>query len=465
MQRVNHIHFVGIGGAGMCGIAEVLHNLGYEVSGTDLKITAITQHLDAMGIRIHHRHSEAHVNGSDVVVYSAAVAEDNTEILAARNKKIPVVPRAEMLSELMRFRQGIAIAGTHGKTTTTSLIASLLAEGGLDPTYVIGGRLNSTGSNARLGAGRYLVAEADESDGSFLHLCPVYAVITNIDADHLENYQASYDNLKQGFTEFLYRLPFYGLAVVCLDDAGVQDILADIHKPVVTYGIDSQADYIARNMQFSASETRFELAGNKIRQAMDMRLNMPGRHNVSNALAACAVAAELGVSLEHITAGLARFAGIDRRSSLLGSVCLSGKTVQVIDDYAHHPTEIRAVYQAVAAGWPAKRIVVVFQPHRYTRTRDLFEEFCQVLAVVEVLLVLDIYPAGEQPITGVDSRTLCRAIGVKGGVHPIYVTAQDDVAAMIAHVINEGDMLLILGAGDIGQLGPHLYQQYGTAVN
>ncbi|MGI9230008.1 MAG: UDP-N-acetylmuramate--L-alanine ligase [Gammaproteobacteria bacterium] len=465
MKRVNHIHFVGIGGAGMCGIAEVLHNLGYVISGTDLQPSAVTRQLAALGIRIGHEHKQANINGSDVVVYSGAVSDDNPEMTAARARKIPTVPRVEMLSELMRLRQGIAIAGTHGKTTTTSLIASLLAAAGLDPTYVIGGQLNSTGSNAKLGAGRFLVAEADESDGSFMRLSPVYAVLTNIDADHLDGYQHSMDKLRHSFAEFLQRLPFYGLAVVCLDDPACREIIGDIHKPVVTYGVDTDADYRAGSIRYAADHTSFELTGNKLEQPVQIHLNMPGRHNVLNALAGIALALELDVGIDHIVSALKQFQGIARRASLLGEIVLAGNTVQVVDDYAHHPTEISAIHQAISDSQPDKRIVVVFQPHRYSRTRDLFEEFCAVLSPMQVLLILDIYPAGEPAISGIDSAALCDSIRVKGKVDPLHITAKDDLVEVLGEVVSDGDVLLILGAGDIGLLGQNLIRDYGTTLH
>ena len=461
LERVRRIHFVGIGGAGMCGIAEVLRNLGYTVSGTDLTPSGATKRLAALGVEVHYGHSAGRVNGSDVVVYSGAIPPDNPETTAARERKIPVVPRAEMLSELMRFRQGIAVAGSHGKTTTTSLIASLLAAAGLDPTYVIGGQLNSSGSNARLGAGRYLVAEADESDGSFLRLSPVYAVLTNMDADHLENYQHSLERLRHSFAEFLHRLPFYGLAVVCVDDPGIRAMLADIHKPLVTYALDGEADYTAAAIRHSAARADFELGGGKVARPVSVRLNMPGRHNVSNALAAIALASELGVEIGPIVAALEKFQGVARRASVLGEIELGGKTAQVVDDYAHHPTEIRAIYEAARASWPGRRVVAVFQPHRYSRTRDLFDEFCEVLSVMQVALILDIYPAGEAPVRGVDSKALCSAIRVKGRVNPLHLTAEDDAAVALGNVIEDGDVVLILGAGDIGEFGPALVAKHG----
>ena len=461
MRRVRHIHFVGIGGAGMSGIAEVLHNLGYTVSGTDLNPGNTTQRLADMGVEVRFEHKEECVNGSDVVVYSSAIPGDNPELSAARKQRIPIIPRAEMLSELMRFREGIAVAGTHGKTTTTSLIASLLAEGMFDPTYVIGGRLNMTGSHARLGKGKYLVAEADESDASFLHLQPVYAVLTNIDLDHLEYCGGSYKALQNNFIDFLHCLPFYGLVVVCNDDAGIREVITRINRPYVTYGIDSDADYRAQSIEYEGATTRFDIVHGNRDDTFRVTLNLPGRHNVLNALAAVALATELGVSKQAISAGLANFQGIARRSSILGDVHIDGKTVLLVDDYAHHPSEITAIVSALADGWPGRNVVVVFQPHRYTRTRDLFEEFCQVLSGLNTLIMLDVYPAGERPIKGADSRSLSRALRVRGEVEPILVSNDAELLAVLENVTVHGDILLLLGAGDISSLGGRLLDAYG----
>ncbi len=462
MGRVRHVHFVGIGGAGMSGIAEVMHNLGYDVSGSDMKDSATTRHLRELGVRVDIGHSAGQVNGSDVLVVSGAVAEDNSEVLAARNKRIPIIPRAEMLAELMRFRHGIAVAGTHGKTTTTSLIASLLAEGGMDPTYVVGGRLISTDSHARLGTGRYLVAEADESDASFLHLQPVISVVTNIDADHLETYAGDIHGLQAVFLEFLHHLPFYGLAVVCVDDPGVKQILAKISKPLVTYALDEEADFVAHGLEASALQMRFSVARGGDRQWLRVTLNLPGRHNVRNALAAIAVATELGVAREKITDALRQFQGIRRRCEVLGTLSLDGKQVTVVDDYGHHPTEIAATLDAIRAGWPERRVVAIFQPHRYTRTRDLFDEFCRELSRFDALLILDVYPAGEQPIAGADSSALCRALVQHGQIAPIFLRQRGDVEAALPGVMNSGDILLVLGAGDIGTLGHELLRGHGN---
>ncbi|MDX1698132.1 MAG: UDP-N-acetylmuramate--L-alanine ligase, partial [Thiohalobacterales bacterium] len=400
MGRVRHVHFIGIGGAGMSGIAEVLHNLGYTVSGSDVRENAVTVRLQAMGITISIGHATGNVADCDVVVVSTAIPEDNPEIVAARERRIPVVPRAEMLAELMRFRYGIGVAGTHGKTTTTSLIASLLAEGGLDPTFVIGGQLNSAASHAQLGAGHYLVAEADESDASFLYLQPSMAVVTNIDADHLPTYAGDFGRLRRTFIEYLHHLPFYGLAVLCLDDAEIQAILGEVTRPVVTYGIDSDADVTATDIAQEGAQTHFVVRRSGHAAGLPVTLNLPGRHNVLNALAAIAVATELGVPDAAIQAALAGFQGIGRRFHIAGEIATPAGNVLLIDDYAHHPREIAPTLAAVRAGWPGRRLVVVFQPHRYSRTHDLFDDFIQVLSSADVLVLGEVYPAGEEPIAG-----------------------------------------------------------------
>ncbi len=465
MGRVRHIHFVGVGGAGMSGIAEVLHNLGYQVSGSDIRQNRATQHLQGLGIVINTKHSEAHVNGSDVVVVSSAVCHDNLELNAARKKRIPVVRRAEMLAELMRFRQGIAIAGTHGKTTTTSLIASVLAEAGLDPTYVIGGLLNSSGSNAKLGSGKYLVAEADESDASFLHLQPVMAVLTNIDNDHLDTYDGDFQNLKNNFLEFLHRLPFYGLAVLCIDDHGVNSILSDMTRPFVTYGESESADYRAKSIRYEKARTFFTVSKAGQDNWLEIELSMPGRHNVLNALAAIAIASELELGEQAIVNALSKFAGIARRCDVLGEMSIAGKTVLLMDDYAHHPAEISAIIDSVRQGWPGQRIVAIFQPHRYSRTRDLFDDFCQVLSILDSLILLDVYPAGETVISGADSRALTRSIRMRGKLDPMYVERRKELQAMLPNILQDGDVLLVLGAGDIGTLSRELYDQYGGLLH
>lgn len=465
MGRVRHIHFVGIGGAGMSGIAELLHNLGYEVSGTDVSDSRTTRHLRSLGINILLGHDESHVQGSDVVVYSSAVSMDNPEIKSAHQQRIPVIRRAQMLAELMRFRSGIAVAGTHGKTTTTSLIASLLAEGGFDPTYVIGGLLNSAGSHARLGSGKYLVAEADESDASFHHLQPVIAVLTNIDPDHLENYGGDFERLKTNFVEFINRLPFYGLAVICIDNPGSREITGKISNSFITYGIDNDADLMAQNIRYDKTITEFDVIQGSEQTWSGLRLNLPGKHNVLNALAAIAVATELGVAKQDIARALKNFQGIARRCNVLGDICIDNKTVMLIDDYAHHPEEIAAILSAVKTGWPGRRVVVVFQPHRFTRTRNLFDEFCKILAAVDVLILLEIYPAGEDPIPGVTGASLCQAIQAKGKLNPVFVENVADVGPVLPGLLLDQDIILILGAGNIGLLGGSLRDQYGPNIH
>lgn len=465
MGRVKRVHFIGVGGAGMGGIAEVLKNLGYTVTGSDVKENRITKRLQSLDIDVHIGHSPEHVEKCDVVVITSAIKPDNIELDAARALRIPVVQRAEMLAELMRFSQGIAIAGTHGKTTTTSLVASVLAEGGMDPTYVIGGLLNSSGTNAKLGSGKYIVAEADESDASFLHLHPVISVITNVDADHLETYGGDMASLRNHFVEFLRQLPFYGLAILCIDDEGVRKILPEVTKPVVTYGIDFEADYNAELIKQEGNKTWFKVSHQHDRDWLEIELNLPGRHNLLNALAAIAVAHELGVSDESIVNALRNFQGIGRRCHVRGQVTLGEKTATLIDDYAHHPTEIAACFDAIHGGWEGRRLVVVYQPHRYTRMRDLFEDFCQVLSRADVLLVLDVYPAGEEPITSADSRSLCRAIRLRGQIEPISVKDPETLKEILSGMIKEDDLLLTLGAGDIGAMSRKLYEDCATTVH
>lgn len=463
MGRVRRVHFIGIGGAGMSGIAEVLKNLGYAVSGSDIRASRTTERLAALGIAVSIGHAAANIQGADVVVVSSAVGKDNQEVSAARASRIPLVRRAEMLAELMRFSQGIAIAGAHGKTTTTSLVASALAEGGLDPTYVIGGLLNSSGSNARLGRGQYIVAEADESDASFLHLNPVIAVITNIDADHLETYGGDLARLQHHFIEFLQQLPFYGLAVLCIDDPGVRRVLPEVSRPVVTYGLDHAADYRAGFLRQQGPRTWFAVAKKDREDWLEIELNLPGKHNLLNALAAVVVAHELGVTDAAIVAALSRFQGIARRCHVRGDIRINGVTVSLIDDYAHHPTEIRAVFAAIRAGWPGRRLVVVYQPHRYSRMRDLFEDFSQALSTADRLLLFEVYAAGETPIAGADSRSLCRAIRLRGRVDPVFVKDRVELAEVLAGVVEEDDLLLTLGAGDIDQVSRQLYERHGGA--
>lgn len=461
MGSTRHIHMVGIGGAGMSGIAEVLLNLGYQLSGSDLRENAVTQRLTALGATIHIGHAQSNVSDCDVVVISSAVTDENPEVTAARAHRIPVIPRAEMLAELMRFRHGIAVAGTHGKTTTTSLLASLLAEGGLDPTFVIGGKLNSAGTNARLGESHYLVAEADESDASFLYLQPMTAVVTNIDADHMETYGGDFEKLKQAFVEFLHHLPFYGIAVLCIDDPVVREILPQITRKVITYGIESEdADYRASAISQNGIVTRFAVHCPEYAVPVPVSMPMPGQHNVLNALAAIAVACELKVTPKAIQQGLEKFEGIARRFQMLGEVEMAGDeqggNVLLIDDYGHHPREVEATVKAAREAWPERRLVVAFQPHRYSRTRDLFEDFTEILSGCDQLLLLEVFAAGEEPISGADSRTLCRAIRARGHVDPIFVSSPDELASTLSGVIQDGDVVLTLGAGSIGQAAHEL---------
>jgi len=461
-HKVKRIHFVGIGGTGMSGIAEVLANQGFEVSGSDLGRNAATQRLSALGVRVLHEHAAQNVNEADVVVVSTAIQSDNSEIVAARERKIPVVPRAQMLAELMRFKQGIAVAGTHGKTTTTSLIASILGEGGVDPTFVIGGRLNSAGANAQLGQGDFLVAEADESDASFLCLSPVISVVTNIDADHMETYDHDLDKLRQSFVDFLQRLPFYGIAVLCEDDANVREILPRITKQMMTYGIapDSKANVRAENIEAVGSQMHFDCVRvNGSVSRMKIVLNSPGRHNVLNALAAIAVATEVGVDDAAIIKALAEFKGVGRRFQRYGEVALSqGGSFTLIDDYGHHPVEMAAVLSAARGAFPGRRLMLAFQPHRYTRTRDCFEDFVKVLSGFDALLLSEVYPAGEAPIVAADGRTLARAVRVAGKVEPVFVDDMSDMPQAIRDAARDGDVIITMGAGSIGTVPGKLTQ-------
>ena len=450
MGRIRCIHFVGIGGVGMGGIAEVMLNLGYDISGSDLNENAVTQRLTKLGAKIYSSHSTENVMHCDVVVVSTAVKEDNPEVVAAHEKRIPVVPRAEMLAELMRFRYGIAVAGTHGKTTTTSLIASVLAEGDFDPTFVIGGRLNSAGTNARLGESHYLVAEADESDASFMHLQPMMAVVTNIDADHMETYGGDFENLRQTFIEFLHHLPFYGLAVLCIDDDEVRNVIPQINRPMITYGFSDDADIHATNLRQEGNKTFFSVAKKDNKKWLEITLNMPGEHNVLNALAAIAVANEIGVDADSIQQALLKFEGIGRRFQINGDYQLADASVMHVDDYGHHPREVEATILAIRKGWPDKRLVVAFQPHRYTRTRDLFEDFTAVLTTVDALVLLEVFSAGETVIAGADGRSLARSIRARGQVDPVFVEHIEELASTLKSVLKDGDILLTLGAGSIG---------------
>jgi UDP-N-acetylmuramate--alanine ligase len=455
MRRIKHIHFVGIGGAGMGGIAEVLVNLGYQVQGSDLKPNAVTRRLETLGAKIKFGHSAENVTQADVVVVSTAVAADNPEVVQAHAQRIPIVKRAEMLGELMRFRYSIAVAGTHGKTTTTSMVSSLLAEGGLDPTFVIGGRLKSAGTNARLGTGKYLVAEADESDASFMHLQPMIAIVTNVDADHLATHAGDFEKLKQSFVDFLHNLPFYGLAVICADDPQSASLLPRINRPIVTYGIESAADIRAVNIERHGMQTKFDVlrAG---RTPLTVRVNMPGTHNVLNALAAIAVATELEVADAAIQNALAGFQGIDRRLQQYGDVLTENGRITIVDDYGHHPTEIAATLEAVRQGWAGRRVVLAFQPHRYTRTHDLLDDFARVLATTDALVVTEVYAAGEAPIAGADGKAICRAVRSHGRVEPVFVDKVENLSDALARIVQDGDVVVTMGAGSIGSVPAEL---------
>ncbi len=455
MRRIHRIHFIGIGGAGMCGIAEVLLNQGYRVSGSDLRQSEVTDRLVRLGGTVFIGHVAEQVDGVDVVVVSSAIDEHNPEIVRAREQRIPLVRRAEMLAELMRFRHGIAVAGAHGKTTTTSLIASIFAEAGLDPTYVIGGLLNGAGTNARLGASRYLVAEADESDASFLHLQPMVSVVTNIDADHMETYGGDFETLKRTYVEFLHNLPFYGLAVLCLDDAAVQSILDKVGRPVLTYGMGAEADYRASQIEADGLKTRFRVDRPEPLPPLQVCLNLPGRHNVLNALAAIVVASDQGIDDGAMTKALTEFAGVGRRFSILLDRPCQNRHLTLIDDYGHHPREIAATIAAVRDSFPQRRLIMIFQPHRYTRTRDLYEDFVTELSGVDVLILLDVYPAGEKAITGADARALARSLRARG-LEPIYLDDAHKLNTLLPTLLADGDVVLAQGAGNVGQIARDL---------
>jgi UDP-N-acetylmuramate--alanine ligase len=457
MQGFRRVHFVGIGGAGMSGIAEVLHTLGYDVSGSDRVRSPVTERLAGMGIDIAIGHDAANVARVDAVVVSSAIKADNPELAAARARRIPVVPRAEMLGELMRFRRGIAVAGTHGKTTTTSLVASVLAEAGYDPTFVIGGQLLSAGVHARLGAGDYLVAEADESDGSFLMLSPVAAIVTNIDADHLEHYHGDYAELKQAFVDFLHRLPFYGLAVLCVDDPEVAELAQRTPRSTLTYAIDRSADVRGANLHADGARMRFDLQLPD-QPSLPVELNLPGRHNVLNALAAATLGWHLGIEPFAIARALERFQGVGRRFHINGELPIDAGKVLLVDDYGHHPREVAAVMEAARAGWSDRRLVVVFQPHRYTRTRDLLDDFAGVLCEADALVLTDVYPAGEAPIAGADGRALARAVRARGKVDPVFIEHPRELRETLPPLLRDGDLVLLLGAGDIGAAAAELAQ-------
>ncbi len=458
MRRIRRIHFIGIGGVGMCGIAEVLLNQGYDISGSDLRQSAATDRLTSLGAEIFLGHKADNVATVDVIVVSTAINRENPEIKYALENRIPIVRRAEMLAELMRYRHGIAIAGTHGKTTTTSLVASILAEGDKDPTFVIGGRLTSAGTNAKLGGSRYLVAEADESDASFLHLQPMVSVVTNIEADHMDTYGGDFNKLKQTFIEFLHNLPFYGLAVLCIDDETIKDILPEVNRPVLTYGFDKSADFHAVDLQQDGMFTSFTAKRPGDNKDLRIKLRMPGNHNVLNALAAIAVASDEKIADDAIIRALEKFQGVGRRFQVCGEFALKTGEVMLVDDYGHHPTEVEVTIQAIRNGWPDKRLVMMFQPHRYSRTRDLYEDFVRVLSDVDVLVLLDVYSAGEVEVPGADGRSLCRSIRQRGRVDPIFVERGGAVQSVLKDILQPGDLLITQGAGDVGVIAIELAQ-------
>ncbi len=456
-RGIRRIHFVGIGGSGMSGIAEVLLNLGFEISGSDINKNKVIKNLEKLGATIHIGHAENNLQAVDVVVKSTAIGNDNLEIQYAFKHRIPVIPRAEMLAELMRANRGIAICGTHGKTTTTSLVASIFAEAKFDPTFIIGGVLNSAGTNARLGKGQYLIAEADESDASFLHLQPLISVVTNIEADHMDTYQGDFNKLQQTFIEFLHNLPFYGLAVCCIDDEIVKQLLSQIHRPIVSYGFSEKADYQAINFKQTGLKSEFNICLPDGKVSEKIILNMPGAHNVQNALAAATVAMEEGISFKDIQSALMKFEGIGRRFQSYGKLTIANKKVEVIDDYGHHPSEVAVTIKAVRAAYPDKRLVLLFQPHRYSRTRDLYEDFVQVLSEVDSLLLLEVYAAGEPEISGADSKSLCRSLRQRGEVEPVYVENINALNEILEKQLEDNDVLLIQGAGNVGSIAPSLF--------
>lgn len=458
MRRIHRIHMIGVGGTGMSGIAEVLVNLGYQVSGSDLRESAVTKRLCERGVDVLIGHRAQNIGGANVVVSSSAVDESNPEVVAAREARIPVVPRAEMLAELMRYRHGIAVAGTHGKTTTTSLIASVFGEAGLDPTFVIGGLVNSVGSNAQLGASRFLIAEADESDASFLHLQPMVTVVTNIEADHMETYGGDFSVLRRTFLEFLHNLPFYGVAVMCVDDPVIREMLPQVTRQVITYGFSEDADYRIENLQRQGLRTDFTIRRPGDATPLNVSLNMPGLHNVLNAAATVAVASDEGLADDAIARGLANFDGVGRRFTQMGELTLASGTALLVDDYGHHPTEVKATLDSTRQAWPERRVVMVYQPHRYSRTRDLYEDFVAVLSQCDVLVLLEVYGAGEAVIPGADSRSLARSIRQRGQVEPVFVESIDDVPAILSSLVQDGDVVVTQGAGNIGGLARDLSQ-------
>jgi len=459
MRRIKQIHFVGIGGAGMCGIAEVLLNQGYMISGSDIRASEVTERLLSKGASVFIGHQESNITGANVVVVSTAVSADNPEVVAAKQFRIPIVQRALMLAELMRYRHGIAVAGTHGKTTTTSLISSVLAEAQLDPTFVIGGLLNSAGTNAQLGESRYLVAEADESDASFLHLQPMVSVITNIEADHMSTYDGDFGRLKQTFVDFVDNLPFYGLVVVCIDDPVVAELLPTLARPTLTYGVSQYADYRVSDIRQDKLSSSFTITRPDGKSSLDIVLNMPGHHNVLNAAAAVAVATDEGVDDQAIIDGLAKFQGVGRRFQVYGEYEVGGGTAMLVDDYGHHPTEVAATIRAVRAGWPDRRLLMLYQPHRYSRTRDLYEDFVDVLSANDELILLEVYSAGEAHVVGADSKSLCRSLRQRGSVEPVYVENIEKAAELLPNLVRPGDIILTQGAGNVGLLARRLAEK------
>lgn len=464
MRRIKKVFFIGIGGVGMSGIAEVMLNLNYQVFGSDQHVNMATQRLTDLGAKIYPSHDAGNVEGMDVVVASSAIALDNVERVSALEHRIPVIRRAEMLAELMRFRHGIAVAGTHGKTTTTSLIATVMGEAGLDPTFIVGGQVNSVNSNSRLGAGEFMVVEADESDASFLHLQPVIAVVTNIDADHLSAYENDFEKLRNAFIEFLHNIPFYGLAILCIDDDVVREIIPELSRPYITYGFAEDADIVASKLSYKNGQTTFEVRSKWDADPMLFTLNLPGKHNVLNALASIAISYEFEMPLEKTEAALRNFAGIGRRMQRLGAVALQDGEVEFIDDYGHHPQEIAATIDAVRCSWPNKRLLVVFQPHRYTRTKDLFDDFVNVLNQADMLILLDVYAAGEQVINNADSRALARALRLLGKLEPLLLEDEQQLSSVLVNLILPDDIVLTLGAGSIGKLAAQLPEQVKAEV-
>ena len=457
MRRVKQIHFIGIGGAGMCGIAEILLNEGYHISGSDIAESAVTQRLTRAGAKVFIGHKAENIAGASVVVISSAIRDDNPEVVAAKDARIPVIQRAQMLAELMRFRHGIAVAGTHGKTTTTAMVSMIYAEAGLDPTFVNGGLVKSVGTNAHLGRSRYLIAEADESDASFLHLQPMISIVTNIEPDHMDTYHGDFDEMKQTYVNFLHNLPFYGLAVLCADDADLMSLVPQVGRQVITYGFSENADYRIEDYQQTGFQGHYTVicpSGERI----DVLLNVPGRHNALNATAALAVAKEEGIKNEAILAALADFQGAGRRFDQLGQFIRPNGKVMLVDDYGHHPTEVGVTIQAARQGWENKRIVMIFQPHRYSRTRDLFDDFVQVLSQVDALIMLDVYPAGEAPIVGADSKALCRSVRNLGKVDPILVSDTTQLGDVLDQIIQDGDLILAQGAGSVSKLSRQLVE-------